>query len=311
MKRSGRVPWVEVRVGLVIIFAFAVLMWAAFNGTGMTVFEKSSELHAYFDDVSGLQTGSPVWLGGIEVGNVTKIEFVERDGEGKIHVAFKVNEKAWPLVGDRSEAALGTMGLMGDKYLALGVRPVGSGPAIAGATLPTSSAADMTSAFSTVPGLMDSVKQTLAHLNVTLARVERGEGFLGRLTTNSTTSDEIDSLVVASRMAMKELVTTQRRLVSAMETAAGLFDTLSHDMLHGNGTLSKLVYDSSLYVGLRGVTTRSDSLLSKWESGPGTMGKLSSDSMLYVEVRNLVTDTRALLDDIMANPRKYFKFSVF
>ncbi len=311
MKRSGRVPWVEVRVGMVIIFAFAVLMWAAFNGTGMTVFEKSSELHAYFDDVSGLVGGSPVWLGGIEVGNVTKIEFVERDGTGKIHVAFKVNQEAWPLLGDRSEVSLGTMGLMGDKYLAVGVRPVGSGPAVPGATLPTAAAGDMTSAFATVPGLMDSVKQTLSHLNTTLARIERGEGMLGRLTTNSATSDEIDSLLVASRMAMKELVTTQRRLVTAMESAAGSFDTLSHDLLHGDGTLSKLVYDSSLYVGLRKVTARSDSLLASWESGPGTLGKLSSDSMLYVEVRGLVTDTRALLDDIMANPRKYFKFSVF
>ena len=110
---------------------------------------------------------------------------------------------------------------------------------------------------------------------------------------------------------MRELVGTQRRLVASMETVAGSFDTLSYDLLHGDGTLSKLVYDSSLYVGLRRVTTRSDSLLAKWDSGPGTMGKLSSDSMLYVEVRDVVADTRKLIDDIMANPKKYFKFSVF
>jgi phospholipid/cholesterol/gamma-HCH transport system substrate-binding protein len=203
------------------------------------------------------------------------------------------------------------MGLMGDKYLAVGVRPMGSSLAVPGATLPTASAADMTSAFATVPDLMDSVKQTLSHLNTTLARIERGEGLLGRLTSNSATSDEVDSLISSSRLAMKELVTTQRRLVAAMESAAGSFDTLSYDLLHGQGTLSKLVYDSSLYVGLRRVTTRSDSLLAKWETGPGTVGRLSSDSMLYVEVRNLVADTRTLLDDIMANPKKYFKFSVF
>lgn len=311
MKRSGRIPWVEVRVGMVILFAFAVLMWAAFNGTGMTFFEESYELHTYFQDVAGLVAGSPVWMGGIEVGNVTKIEFIERDGTGMVHVAFKVNKDAWPLVGEQSLASMGSMGLMGDKFLAVSVRPPGSGPATPGATLETSTAGDMSSAFAAVPGMMDSVKQTLSHLNVTLARIERGEGLLGRLTTNSATSDEIDSLLLASRLAMKELVTTQRRLVSAMETVAGSFDTLSHDMLHGQGTLSKLVYDSSLYVGLRNVTTRSDSLLAAWESGPGTMGKLSSDSMLYVEVRELVSDTRSLIDDIMANPKKYFKFSVF
>lgn len=311
MKRSGRVPWVEVRVGVIILFAFAVLSWAAFNGTGMTFLEKKQELHAYFDDIGGLVSGSPVWLGGIEVGNVSKIEFVERDGTGRIHVAFKINEEGWALLSNQSQVSIATMGLMGDKYVAVTVRKPGESPATPGATLPTAVAADMTSTFATVPDLMDTLKVTLSHLNGTLARIDRGEGLIGRLASNSATSDEVDSLILASRLAMRELVTTQRRLVTAMESAAGSFDTLSHDLLHGEGTLSKLIYDSSLYVGLRNVTLRSDSLLAKWETGPGTMGKLSSDSMLYVEVRNLVGDTRSLIDDIMANPKKYFKFSVF
>jgi len=311
MKRSGRVPWVEVRVGVIILFAFAVLSWAAFNGTGMTFLESKQELHAYFDDIGGLVSGSPVWLGGIEVGNVSKIEFVERDGIGRVHVAFKVNEAGWPLLSNQSQVAVGTMGLMGDKFISLTVRKPGESPVTPGATLPTSTAGGMSTAMESVPALMDTLKITLSHLNGTLARIDRGEGTLGRLSTNSATSDEIDSLIIASKLAMRELVGTQRRLVASMETVAGSFDTLSYDLLHGNGTLSKLVYDSSLYVGLRQVTTRSDSLLAKWDSGPGTMGKLSSDSMLYVEVRDLVADTRGLIDDIMANPKKYFKFSVF
>ena len=32
---------------------------------------------------------------------------------------------------------------------------------------------------------------------------------------------------------------------------------------------------------------------------------------MYVEVRDLVIDMRRLVEDITANPRKYFKFSVF
>jgi phospholipid/cholesterol/gamma-HCH transport system substrate-binding protein len=311
MKRSGRVPWVEVRVGVIILFAFAVLSWAAFNGTGMTIFEKSHELHAYFDDVSGLVNGSPVWLGGIEVGSVTKIEFVEQGGVGRVHIALKVTEDAWGLISDQSTVTVSSMGLMGDKYVSLSVRKPGEGPATPGATLQTDAGNDMSGVLASVPGLMDTLKLTLSQLNTAIGRIEKGEGLVGRLMTNSATTYEIDSLIIASKLAMRELVGTQRRLVASMETVAGSFDTLSYDLLHGNGTLSKLVYDSSLYVGLRQVTTRSDSLLAKWDSGPGTMGKLSSDSMLYVEVRDLVADTRGLIDDIMANPKKYFKFSVF
>ena len=188
MKRSGRVPWVEVRVGMVILFAFAVLMWAAFNGTGMTIFEKSNELHAFFDDVGGLVNGSPVWLGGIEVGNVTKIEFVEQGGAGRVHVAFKINHDAWGMVSDQSKVAVSTMGLMGDKYISLSPRTAQHGPATPGATLPTDAGGDMTSALSSVPGLMDTLKFTLSQLNATMRRIESGEGLLGRLMTNSATT---------------------------------------------------------------------------------------------------------------------------
>jgi hypothetical protein len=38
---------------------------------------------------------------------------------------------------------------------------------------------------------------------------------------------------------------------------------------------------------------------------------LLSDSALYVETRETITALRALIADIQANPRKYFKFSVF
>jgi phospholipid/cholesterol/gamma-HCH transport system substrate-binding protein len=311
VKRSGRVPWVEVRVGLVIVFAFAVMMWAAFQGSTLTFLRHAQPLNAYFNDVGGLVSGSPVWLGGMEVGRVQKIEFVERNGVGTIHVAFEVEDKAWSLVSDLSSASIATMGLMGDKYVSVTVRQPGQPPATPGATLPPSTAGDMTSAFANVPGLMDTVQVTLSHLNAILTRVEHGEGTLGRLTTDSKASDQIDSAIAASKDLMRDLNSSQKRLVTAMERASGSFDSLSDGILHGGGTLSRLIYDSSLFVELRNVSNRADSLVAKWESGSGTMGKLSNDSTLYVEMRSIVGDTRKLIDDIMANPKKYFKFSVF
>ena len=43
----------------------------------------------------------------------------------------------------------------------------------------------------------------------------------------------------------------------------------------------------------------------------GTLGLVIGDSTLYVETTRTITQLRALLADIQANPRKYFKFSVF
>ena len=54
-----------------------------------------------------------------------------------------------------------------------------------------------------------------------------------------------------------------------------------------------------------------DSLFTRLESGDGTIGRLVGDSTLYVEFRQAVAEFRALMADIKENPRKYFSFSVF
>lgn len=54
-----------------------------------------------------------------------------------------------------------------------------------------------------------------------------------------------------------------------------------------------------------------DSLLSRLAEGRGTLGMLAQDSVLYQETTLAVRELRKLLADLQANPRKYFKFSVF
>jgi phospholipid/cholesterol/gamma-HCH transport system substrate-binding protein len=54
-----------------------------------------------------------------------------------------------------------------------------------------------------------------------------------------------------------------------------------------------------------------DSLLTRLAEGRGTLGLLAQDSALYHETTLTVRELRKLLADVQANPRKYFKFSVF
>lgn len=311
MRRSGRVPWSEVRIGTVILFAFAVLLWAAFQGTGMTVLKKTYPLRAYFEDVNGLVSGSPVWLGGIEVGHVSGIEFITVDGVGIIQVGFEIREHAWPMISSESRVSVVSMGLMGDKYVSITSRLAGQPPIAHGSFLEVAPPSDLTSVFADTPDLMAGLTNASERLATVMERIERGEGFLGRLTTDSRSSAQIDSLIESSRQLMTDLNGSQRRLVASVERAAASFDSLAHGVLHGNGTLARLVWDSTLYTELTGVASRANGLIAKWDSGGGTIGRLATDSSMYIEMRGLVADMRTMIDDITENPRKYFKFSVF
>ncbi|HXV87133.1 MAG TPA: MlaD family protein [Gemmatimonadales bacterium] len=54
-----------------------------------------------------------------------------------------------------------------------------------------------------------------------------------------------------------------------------------------------------------------DSVMTRMRDRTGTLGLLVSDSTLYLETTRTVAQLRQLLADIQANPRKYFRFSVF
>ena len=54
-----------------------------------------------------------------------------------------------------------------------------------------------------------------------------------------------------------------------------------------------------------------NTLLVKVDSGDGSLSKLLNDPALYNDLRRVTTRVDSLLIDLMANPRKYLKFSVF
>jgi phospholipid/cholesterol/gamma-HCH transport system substrate-binding protein len=59
------------------------------------------------------------------------------------------------------------------------------------------------------------------------------------------------------------------------------------------------------------VLETTDTLLTRVRSGRGSLGLLARDSTLYLETTQTVAQMRQLLADIQANPRRYFRFSVF
>ena len=56
-----------------LVFAVTAVLWASFSGGGTSFLESKVNYMAYFDNVQGLVTGSPVWIAGVEVGNIFQL----------------------------------------------------------------------------------------------------------------------------------------------------------------------------------------------------------------------------------------------
>jgi phospholipid/cholesterol/gamma-HCH transport system substrate-binding protein len=106
-------------VGAVGIVSIAGVVLAALQYQKLPFLDRGKSVSAYFADAGGLRTDNTVEVSGYPVGKVSSIEL---DGPGVL-VKFKVDNNI--RLGNRTEVAIKTKGLLGSKFL--DVLPRGDG----------------------------------------------------------------------------------------------------------------------------------------------------------------------------------------
>lgn len=229
----------RIAVGATGIVVLLVLIVAVFSYDRIPFIKGTSDYSAFFAESGGIKSGSDVRVSGLSVGRVTSIDL---DGM-KVRVGFTVRDDIE--LGDRSEAAIKTETVLGNKFLELTPRGDNS---LAG-PIPlerTRSPYDLTSALSdlatTISGLdttqLSSALTTLADtfantppdLRVALDGLARfsdtlntRDAKLRELLANANTvtgvlakrSDQIAQLIVNANALLYELL-SQRASVDAL-----------------------------------------------------------------------------------------------
>ncbi|GJN97768.1 Mce family protein Mce3C [Mycobacterium marinum] len=98
-------------VGTVGILTAAGVVGGALQYQKLPFFDQGTSVCAYFADVGGLRTGNTVEVSGYPVGKVSSIELDEPGAR----VTFKVDKNI--RLGERTEAAIKTKGLLGSKFV--------------------------------------------------------------------------------------------------------------------------------------------------------------------------------------------------
>lgn len=335
MKRGN-----EFLVGLAVVVALGVIVAGALWLSETSLGHKEEVYTARFRTVGGLGVGAPATLRGVKVGRVEQIRLGEDNWvEADLKLRTDVDLPVSPAVIAASSSLFGEWEatiVSGDepqedpsvRFMLAEARKPG-GAAWPGATLPDVGqltaqagriAGDIAALADRVETAFDSaavqdLRGTLRDFASTVAKLEeftrRQTGRIDQVTTNLASSS--DHFAGASRSLESTLV----RVDSA--TSGGQLSAIlnsgrdaSADFRASAGDLRELM--SSLRANeasLIRVLTTADTLLRRMQSGQGTLGLLTSDSTLYRETTLTVVQLRQLLTDIQANPRKYFKFSVF
>lgn len=109
---------IETLVGLFLLFAITALTVLAFKVSGLTSLfpTKSYVVSAAFDDIGGLKIRSPVKMGGVQIGQVYRIDL--DPVTFKAIVRMRIEDK-FADIPDDSSAGIYTSGLLGDNYISI------------------------------------------------------------------------------------------------------------------------------------------------------------------------------------------------
>ena len=335
MKRTN-----EFAVGLSVLGAAALITIGAITLGQLRLGRGDDIRSARFRSIGGLGQGAAVTLRGVRVGRVAAVRVARNDW---VEVDFRLKPDLQLPARPAAVAAPAT--LFGEwRVNIIALEEASSDRAVQaslleavaaggelwpGTTLPdigeitlqaSRIAGDIGVITNRIEGALDSnavadVRASLKDLRATVVRLTQMANAqsdnLGRLSTNlSRTSDVVD--VAAGRFnsvigrvdsatmnnQLQELVSSTRQTSQALRDMTADMQSLVKDVKDRRASLIR-------------VLEASDTILTRIQTGRGTLSLLASDSALYHEATRTVQQMRQLLADIQANPRKYFRFSVF
>ncbi len=291
MKRTGDIRWGSLKLGVVAIIAIGLLLWASLMGGGSSLLRPKNTVKTWFPTLSGLVEGSPVWINGVEVGQVSEIALDKLVAEGKIEISMGINRKYWNLLRQDSKARLGTVGLLGDKYVEIIAGTAASPELKSGDFILGERPVDLASTLSSTPELLKNADRLLVRLTAIADQIDAGRGSIGKLFRDDRFYVESRDAMVRIKVLSGNLNETQKKVGDRLASLAANLDSLASAM---NST-----------------TVKMDSFFTRVEKGEGSLGLLSSDDKLYREAQQTLTEMKRLLSDIQKNPKKYVKVSIF
>lgn len=330
----------EVLVGVTLVAALAVIvvgaLWLSEAALG-----RAGETHtARFRTVGGLGVGDPVVLRGVRVGRVAAIRLGERNWvEAQLQIYKDVTLPQHPAIIAASASLFGEWqaGIINydqpvddpNVERALQEASQVGGGAWPGATLPDIGqltaqagriAGDIASVSSRIQTAFDStavtqLQQSIRDFGGVANKINRFTEQQTKLLHGVGTHLEQGSDVLAhaavslqNSLARVDSATNEGQLVRILANT----ESTSVNLRRASDNFQQLMsvaHDNQAT--LVSVLQAADTVMTRIANRNGTLGRLVGDTTLYVEATNAVVQLRQLLADIQANPRRYFKFSVF
>ncbi|MEP6994825.1 MAG: MlaD family protein [Acidobacteriota bacterium] len=274
------------RVGLVVLIAlFATMIGIFMIGQRANLFRKKFPYETRFESAAGLVGGNIVSLNGVVVGNVMEVNLSGDPADRTVRVVYDVVRRWTPMLRKGTRASIKTRGLLGDKYIELEGGRADEPQVPIGGEIPAAPGAGLEKLLQGSGDLLTDLSAIAKSLRNILGRTEKGEGFLGAITS---TSEESEQLGNSFNAALHSL----NAILQKIQSGHGLAGKLLIDEKYGRETSASL---AGAFRSIQSVLGKIDDGV---RNGNGALPALLSDpegkKKVYALVDTLATAAAAL-----------------
>ena len=295
----------EFKTGVLVILGIGLFVFGFSYLKSNDIFVSDRTFYAVYSDVEGVVNGTPVTVNGLPVGNIQNISFFEGNS---LLVKFRVeNDIEFSI---NSIAQIYETGLIGGKALAIIPSEDKSRVAVSNDTLKSAIAPGLTDLVNKkITNLQDKIESMVMSADSVLYKINRVFDDSTRSNLRKSVSDfnlTIGELKETSSM-IKTIVQSNK---SSVDVTISNVSKISNDLSKISSSLNNGSLDSTL-ANFKKSSEDLSIILKDMNRGEGTISKLITNDSLFNNLNNASKSIDLLLEDIRLNPKRYIHFSVF
>jgi len=228
----------NLKVGLLTLAALSMIgLTILMVGKRQQIFARHTYYRTSFENVTGLDKGSPVKLDGVTVGYIQNIDLSVKPDDRGISIDFAVDSRFMERIREDSRVSIRSMGLLGDRYLNISGGSASTARILEGGFIRSQAPAELAHFVSSGEDLMENLIAISSSLRSVLERVEAGEGLIGELTTSPETGAKLGD-------TLSEAISTLRDIFARIDRGEGLLGRLVREDSDSGAIIDELVSSS-------------------------------------------------------------------
>lgn len=302
----------EFKIGFFAIASIIALVFGVNYLKGINILNDNSDFYAVYENIGGLQVGSPVLVNGYKVGMVSNIDLLTEQNQNLL-VTISLDKEFD--MAKNTVCKIVNQDLMGTKGIALILGDTdelvrGGDTLISGIEgslqdevnaqiLPLKNKAEeLIGSIDSVMMIVTAVlnKDTRDNLRNSLSSLDKTFELM------SQTMVRVDSMVDINDDRIAKVVKNLESITSNLESSNGEIKTI----LTNFATLS----DSLVKADIATVLQNVNDIATKINNGEGSIGLFLKDDKIYANFEKSTRELASLLEDIKKNPSRYVNFSI-